>query len=127
MTDPQALVDAMFAEKQGGDAGASRPAAAAPAAAPASASPARLSAILRLRVPVIVRLAERQLPLRAVLNWTTGSIIEFDKPAEEDLDLLVNNVPIARGQAVKVGEKFGLRITRIRTMQEKISALGGKG
>jgi flagellar motor switch/type III secretory pathway protein FliN len=40
------------------------------------------------------------------------------------LDLVVSNCHIALGQAVKVGENFGLRITRIGGLDEKIKALG---
>ncbi len=84
-----------------------------------------LARILQLDVPIIVRLADRMMRLSEVVKFTTGSIIEFEKPSDDDLELLVNNKRIGQGQAVKVGENFGLRITDINSLQDKIAALGG--
>ncbi|MCL4210380.1 MAG: FliM/FliN family flagellar motor switch protein [Phycisphaeraceae bacterium] len=86
----------------------------------------KLNAILRLEVPVIVRIAERSMGLSDVLNLVPGSIIEMNKSVEEDLDLLVNNKVIGRGVAVKVGENFGLKVTRLGTQQQRVDALGGR-
>lgn len=82
--------------------------------------------ILRLKVPVIVRLAERTMPLAEIVSMTTGAILEFSKPVDADLDLMINNKCIARGQPVKVGENFGLRITSIGSVRDRIEALGPK-
>lgn len=82
--------------------------------------------ILSLDVPVIVRLAHRKMPVKEVMKFATGSIIEFDKAADAELDLMINNEIIGHGQAVKVGENFGLRVIRILSMKDKIAALGGR-
>jgi flagellar motor switch protein FliN/FliY len=84
-----------------------------------------LRRILRIGVPIIVRLAEKDLPLKEVLNLSIGSIIEFDKNSEGLLDLMVNNQTIGRGEAVKIGEKFGLKLTEIGLVAERIETLGG--
>lgn len=78
-----------------------------------SADRSRWAYILQLSVPLVVRVAQRQMRLRQILEISTGSIVEFETPAESELDLLVNNCPVAKGMAVKVGENFGLRITRV--------------
>jgi len=82
-----------------------------------------VSAILKLRVPVIVRLAQRGMSLSDVLNLSPGSMIELTKTANEPLDLLVNNKEIGVGQAVKIGERFGLRMTAIGDAGERLQAL----
>ncbi|GMU20290.1 MAG: hypothetical protein AMXMBFR13_03870 [Phycisphaerae bacterium] len=84
------------------------------------------SRILNLEVPVIVQLAERTMPMADIMNLTTGAIIEFDKSADDDLDLMINNKCIGRGNAVKVGENFGLRINTIGSVRSRIKAMGGK-
>ena len=91
-----------------------------------SAGQEDLSRVLRLEVPVIVQLAERTLPLSEIVNLTTGAIIEFEKASDSPLDLLINNKCIGRGQAVKVGENFGLRLTTIGSVQDRIRALGSR-
>ena len=84
-----------------------------------------LQRILRLQVPVIVKLAERKLMLSEVMRLGTGAIIEFAKSSDEPLVLLINNKPIGLGETVKVGENFGLRITQIGDVKSIIATLGG--
>jgi flagellar motor switch protein FliN/FliY len=53
-----------------------------------------------------------------------GAIIEFSKSSDEPLDLLINNKVIGAGEAVKVGENFGLRITQVGDIKHVVRALG---
>lgn len=80
--------------------------------------------ILRLKVPVIVKLAERRLMLSEVMRLGVGAILEFSKASDEPLELLINNKPIGIGEAVKVGENFGLRITQVGDMKQIVAAMG---
>ena len=89
-------------------------------------SPDELKRILKLEVPVIVKLAERRLPVSEVLRLGVGSIIEFMKRNEEPLELLVNNKAVATGEAVKVGENFGLRVRKVGDPRDLVAALGGR-
>jgi len=83
---------------------------------------ADLRTILTLEVPVIVRLGERQSSMREVLALVPGAIIELDKRADHELELLVNNRVIGSGTAVKVGENFGLRVSRVGLAVERLDA-----
>ena len=83
-----------------------------------------LDRILRLEVPIIVRLGEKTLPVRDVVSMMPGTIIELPKSADSELELLVNNKVVGTGAAVKVGENFGLRINFIGDVQARIVALG---
>jgi flagellar motor switch protein FliN/FliY len=96
---------------------AQRPAAAA------APSQAELRRILRLEVPIIVKLAERNLNVSEVMRLGNGAIIEFFKSSVEPLELLVNNKVIGLGEAVKVGENFGLRITQIGDVKQIVEAM----
>lgn len=103
--------------------------AAPPKPAPAADAPApqgELRRILRLDVPVIVKLAERKLMLSEVLRLGVGAIIEFVKSSDEPLELMINNKTIAVGETVKVGENFGIRITQIGDVKQIIASLGAK-
>jgi flagellar motor switch protein FliN len=82
--------------------------------------------LLKIRVPVVVTLAEKRQPIGRILELGPGSIIQFDKSCEEMLDLQVGNHRVANGEAVKVGEKFGLRITSMVLPDERFQAVGGK-
>jgi flagellar motor switch protein FliN len=85
-----------------------------------------LQRILRLQVPVIVKLAERRLAMSEVLRLGVGAIIEFYKANGEPLELLINNKAIGLGEAVKVGENFGLRITQIGDVKAVIRSMAGE-
>jgi flagellar motor switch/type III secretory pathway protein FliN len=67
--------------------------------------------LLRIRVPVRVNLAAKKEPIRSIVELGAGAIIKFNKSCEETLELEVGGHRVARGEAVKVGDKFGLRIT----------------
>ena len=87
-------------------------------------SAAELRRIMQLTVPVIVKLAERKLTTAEVMRLGPGAIIEFIKASDEPLELLINNKPIGLGDAVKVGENFGLKINQIGDVKEVIRSLG---
>lgn len=87
---------------------------------------AKLDAILKLEVPVIVRVGRREMRVKDIADMMPGRILELNKPADDELDLLVNNVPIGQGHAVKVGENFGISITFIGDIKARIAALGGE-
>ena len=85
---------------------------------------ADLERILRLQVPVIVKLAERKITLEEVLRLGNGSIIEFYKSSDDAMELLINNKLIGLGMAVKVGENFGIRLSQVGDVQQLVRALG---
>jgi flagellar motor switch protein FliN len=84
---------------------------------------ARVERIRRLRVPVVVRLAQRRMPLSEVMKIVPGTILEFDRTVDHELDLLVNNHQVGAGVAVKVDEHFGLRVTYVGNLKQRIQSL----
>lgn len=89
--------------------------------------PADVQSLLALEVPVIVVLGERPMKLADVLRLAPGTIIELPKNAEAELSLLVNNKEIGSGQAVKVGENFGIQLSVIGDVETRVRALGPSG
>lgn len=98
--------------------------APAPAAKPAEPRRARTAArvenlpiytrsLLHIEVPVTVTLAAKKQPVGKIVELAPGSIIQFDKSCEEMLDLEVGGQVVGQGEAVKVGDKFGIRLTSL--------------
>lgn len=85
----------------------------------------KLDTILKLEVPLIVRVGRKTMRLQDVMSLVPGTIIELAKSADEELDLLVNNVPMGQGAVVKVGENFGISISFIGDVRSRIEAMGG--
>jgi flagellar motor switch protein FliN/FliY len=92
-------------------AAASKPAAASAHQLDFSGLPGYSRSLLKISVPVSVELASKKETLQEVIGLAPGSIIKFDKGCEEMLRLLVGENAVAVGEAVKVGEKFGFRVT----------------
>lgn len=84
----------------------------------------QLRRLLRLQVPVTVRLARQPMSISVVRNLSVGAILEFDKAVEDELDLLIGDRLIGNGQCVKVGENFGLRISNIVDRHTRVRSLG---
>jgi flagellar motor switch protein FliN/FliY len=81
--------------------------------------------ILELSVPVIVTIGQRRMSVDDVLSLGPGAILDLDKHSDEPLELKVNNKTLAEGEAVKLGENFGIRIERVASKQSRVEALGG--
>ncbi|MDQ7779047.1 MAG: FliM/FliN family flagellar motor switch protein [Planctomycetota bacterium] len=80
--------------------------------------------VLDIQVPVVAILAQKDITLREALQLTVGNVIQFEKSIEEPIDLLVNNVAVANGNTVKVGERFGLQIRETAGPSAAVNALG---
>ena len=73
---------------------------------------------------ISVEVGRSKILLKDLLKMGEGYIIELDKLAGEPLDLYVNSRLIAKGEAVMVGEKFGIRLTDVVNASERIEQLG---
>jgi flagellar motor switch protein FliN/FliY len=83
-----------------------------------------LKMIMDIPLKVTVELGRSKMPVSDLLNLNQGSIIELSKLAGEPLEVLVNDKLIARGEAVVVNEKFGVRLTDIISTKERVEQLG---
>ncbi len=82
-----------------------------------------LDLILDIPLKLTVELGRTKMPVSELLNLTQGSVIELSKLAGEPMEVLVNDKLIARGEAVVVNEKFGVRLTDIISPSERIEHL----
>ena len=80
--------------------------------------------LLDIPLEVSVEVGRSRILVRDLLQLQEGSLVELDKLAGEPLDLYVNSRLIARGEAVVVNEKFGLRLTDVVSPSERIEKLG---
>lgn len=71
--------------------------------------------LLPMPVTISVRLADKKIEMGQLLNIAPGTLITFNKSCEDLLDMYVNNQRYCRGEAVKIGEKFGLKINEVAT------------
>jgi len=78
-----------------------------------SLDPLNLNIVMDVELNVSLRFGQRQLPLREVLELTSGSVVELDRLVDDPVELLLDGKVIARGEAVIVDGNYGLRVTEI--------------
>lgn len=82
-----------------------------------------LDLILDIPLRVTVELGRTKMVVSELLNLGQGSVIELNKLAGEPMEVLVNDKLVARGEAVVVNEKFGVRLTDIISPAERVEQL----
>ena len=83
-----------------------------------------LDFLLDIPLEISVELGRTKILVNDLLQLGQGSVIELTKLAGEPLEILINHKLIARGEAVVVNEKFGVRITDIVSPMERVRQLG---
>ncbi len=94
--------------------GSLRASAATPLGYPAADSAAaNLDLVMDVELNVTLRFGQRQLPLREVLDLTSGSVVELDRQVDEPVELVLDGRVVARGEAVIIDGNYGMRITQV--------------
>ena len=72
---------------------------------------------------VTVEVGRARMTIQDLLQLSQGSVLELEKLAGEPLDIFINGKQVARGEAVIVNEKFGVRITDILSPEDRMGGL----
>ncbi len=90
---------------------------------PSPVLPSYVRSLLKISVPLSVEVAATRQSVTRILNLGPGSIIQFEKHCEHLLTLCVGGQAVALGEAVKVGDKFGIKIDSMILPGERIVPL----
>jgi flagellar motor switch protein FliN/FliY len=82
-----------------------------------------LDVILDVPVTLSMEIGRTQINIRNLLQLNQGSVVELDRFAGEPLDILVNGTLIAHGEVVVINDKFGIRITDVISLSERVKKL----
>lgn len=86
-----------------------------------------IDAILDVMLQVTVEVGRARMTIQDLLQLGQGSVVELEKLAGEPLDVYINGRLVARGEAVIINEKFGVRLTEIISKEARVAGLtGGK-
>jgi flagellar motor switch protein FliN len=83
----------------------------------------QLRLLENIDVALTVEVGRTQLTIRDLLRLSEGSVVELNRMAGDPLDVLVNGTPIAKGEVVMVGDRFGIRFGQIITPEERAGAI----
>jgi flagellar motor switch protein FliN/FliY len=79
--------------------------------------------VLDIPVTLSMELGRTRISIRELLKLKSGSVVELPKMADEPMDVLVNGPLVARGEAVVVEDKFGIRLTDVVSPMERVKNL----
>jgi flagellar motor switch protein FliN/FliY len=82
-----------------------------------------LEFLFDIPLQLTVELGRTKLSVKEVLQLKQGAVVELGKTAGELLDVFVNSKLVARGEAVVVNEKFGVRLVDIISPAERVEKI----
>lgn len=62
-------------------------------------------------IEVTVVLGKTSMPVHQLLRMGRGAVIELDTREDEEVEILANNAPIARGEVIVQGEKIAVSVS----------------
>jgi len=83
-------------------------------------APTNLDLIMGVPVMVTVELGRTKRKIKEILEFGQGTIVELDKQAGSQVDVIVNGQLIARGDVVVVDDNFSIRITEILRSRDSL-------
>ena len=82
-----------------------------------------LQLLMDIDLPITIELGRTKMMIKDILKLGPGSIVELDKLSGEPVDLFVNNKKFAAGEVVVIDENFGVRLTEIIQVDERLHSL----
>lgn len=80
----------------------------------------KMKFILDIPLQLSVELGRTNMLVKDVLQLNQGAVVELSKLAGEPLDVFINSKLVARGEAVMVNEKFGVRLVDVISPNERV-------
>ncbi len=82
-----------------------------------------LDYILDVTLQVSVEVGRARMSIQDLLQLGQGAVVELEKIAGEPLDIYMNGKQVAKGEAVIINEKFGVRVTDVISREERVYGL----
>lgn len=87
-------------------------------------NPKDIDRVLDVTVELTVELGRRRIRIGEVVGLGPGSVVEFPKAADEPLDIRVNDQLVAKGEAVVIDGRYGVRVTEVVSPNERLRTSG---
>ena len=84
-----------------------------PITTPASDSGGKVPSIDNVAIDITVVLGRSEMPIHQVLRLGRGAIIELDASEEDEVSILANNFPVAKGTVVVSGNKIAVEVKQL--------------
>jgi len=84
---------------------------------------ANLETIMHVPLEISVELGRVKMPLHQIARMNKGMVIELNKEANAEVQILANGSIFAKGEVVSTGDKLGVRITEVVSASARIQSL----
>ena len=71
-----------------------------------------------VKVELTVLLGRSLMPMQQLLRMGRGAVIQLDAQEDEEVWILANNHPIARGELVIEGDRISVNVTRAAQVED---------
>ena len=82
-----------------------------------------LQTLLTIELPISISFGNQQIPLHEVLALQPESIVKLNCGTESPVNLIVNQCVVARGELVIIDQHYGVRITEILSLEDRLNTL----
>jgi flagellar motor switch protein FliN len=66
-----------------------------------------------VQIDIAVVLGKSSMPIHQVLRLGRGAIIELDSSEEDEVHILANNLPVAKGTVIVSGNRIAVEVKRL--------------
>jgi flagellar motor switch protein FliN/FliY len=66
-----------------------------------------------IRLDISVMLGETTMPIHQLLRMGRGAVIELDATEDDEVTIMANSMPIARGAIVVIGNRIAVEVKQI--------------
>ena len=77
-----------------------------------------MNSVNDVSIELVVVLGRTEMPIHQLLRMGRGAVIELGTRENDEVQIMANDVPIARGEIVLDGEKIGVSVTKKLTQSE---------
>ena len=81
-----------------------------------------MATISKVEVEISVVLGTTQMPIHQLLRMGRGAVIELDAIGDDQVEVVANDVPIARGQVILKDDRITISITEVLPRNESFRA-----
>jgi flagellar motor switch protein FliN/FliY len=78
---------------------------------------------MEIELDATLQFGSREMPLKEVLAFGPGDVLELDRQVAEPVDLVVGDRIMARGEVVIVNGNFALMVTEVAEPQLRLESI----
>lgn len=72
-----------------------------------------LEAVLEVEVEITAVLGTSMMPISQILKLGRGAVVELDRKVDEDIEIMANNMLVAKGEVIVIEDRLGVTMTEI--------------